>query len=309
MDEYKKKLLQGSFPPNKSSAPESKTESNSQEIKKDESESSSTQPKMIGESGGPWNDRLLDFKQELESEFEIKIKLYKEELKESNRRFFKIAAVVLGLMFGILGAVLWRIAVRQPVVKTHVVVDPQAGPLLEVLKKSVEETKSQSSEAVKQVNDLSAFTLKITQAKNDDRFAFEEILKIGNDDHHAYQSIAQQAVAEIFGAVSQAEAGGPKADILYPWGKESYKDIPFEKFIEIYVQASSLYRPGLLMNLWNHPKFTEPQKLGFLMEVIKSDRSLRALARACQLADQKAHLNRPFTAYAAYLEWWAQNRK
>ncbi|MCM8776359.1 MAG: hypothetical protein NC930_08460 [Candidatus Omnitrophica bacterium] len=170
----------------------------------------------------------------------------------------------------------------------------------------IDQTKRESAQALENLNSVSSFVLLIHQAKNDDRIAFDKILETSHTRGSSYQAIAKTAISQIFSDVSRAE--NAKVKLPDPWSGKSLAELPYEDFKKIYQQAIPLYRPSLLWELYNHPMYTSYQKLSFLADVIRNDSSLKALYTACKLVDQVAGLNKPFTAYSSYLDWWTQNK-
>ncbi len=151
---------------------------------------------------------------------------------------------------------------------------------------------------------LSDFMLLELRAKNDDRKAFESLLALSRDRSHEYREIASQAVSQVFILVTSLNVQDPSLGNREA-APAAY--LSLEQFKAAYGEAVPLNRPRLLSELWASQQFTEAQKTAFLIDVIRNDTSLRALAWACRLLDEKAKIYKPFTAYEKYLEWGAQN--
>ncbi len=152
---------------------------------------------------------------------------------------------------------------------------------------------------------LSDFMLLELRAKNDDRKAFESLLAVSRDRSHEYREIASQAVSQIFILVTSLNVQDPTLGGSQETPPAAY--LSLDQFKAAYAEAVSLNRPRLLSEFWTSKQFTEAQKEAFLIDVIRNDTSLRALAWACRLLDEKAKIYKPFTAYEKYLEWGAQN--
>ncbi|HTL46559.1 MAG TPA: hypothetical protein VL688_00680 [Verrucomicrobiae bacterium] len=188
--------------------------------------------------------------------------------------------------------------------------DEQVGkilaPLSEKASQEIERLGAESSRALTAVQDLEAFELLVVQAKNDDRQAFERLLAVSRDRSHKFREIAGQAVAQIFLEADSRDRSARTADALDPVKSKAY--LSFQDFKTSYEGVIPLLRPKMLSMFWDSTQFSEEQKLGFLASVIRSDKSLMALVRACTLMDKKAQLHRPFTAYDKYLEWWDSSK-
>lgn len=185
-------------------------------------------------------------------------------------------------------------------------VDETLLPYVKEVQSLTSRVRYESETSIKNLNSVSAFMLLESRAQNDDRVAFEELLKISRDRNDPFRDLAKQASIRIFTELSSAETGKMMPD--YPL-KDKLKGLTLHEFKKVYRESIPLYRAFILEDFWANALYTKPEKLGFLAEVIGRDTSLRALQKACQLMDREAMLYKPFTAYEVYLNWWVANQK
>lgn len=164
---------------------------------------------------------------------------------------------------------------------------------------------AQGAAVLAELRSLSDFMLLELKAKNDDRKAFEELLAVSRDRNHSYRELAAQAVSQVFIQVTALNVQDPSLSSDKTGQEPSSSYVSFDQFKAGYRDAVSLNRPRLLSEMNASRQFNDAQKTAFLLEVIRSDTSLRAMAWACRLLDEKAKIYKPFTAYEKYLEWGA----
>jgi|GEM_PF-4875536 len=165
---------------------------------------------------------------------------------------------------------------------------------------------AQGAAVLAELKGLSDFMLLELKAKNDDRKAFEELLAVSRDRNHSYRELAAQAVSQVFIQVTSLNIQDPSLGPEKAGQEPSSSYVSFDQFKAGYRDAVSLNRPKLLSEMNASRQFNDAQKTAFLLEVIRGDTSLRAMAWACRLLDEKAKIYKPFTAYEKYLEWGAQ---
>lgn len=179
-------------------------------------------------------------------------------------------------------------------------------PSAEKMDAGAKKLEAQGEAVLSRLKGLSEFMLLELRAKNDDRKAFEELLTVSRDRAHPYREIAAQAVSQIFILVTSLNVQDPS--LAAREGEPSAASyVSFDQFKATYRDALSLNRPRLLSEMNASRQFNDAQKTAFLLEVIRGDSSLRAMAWACRLLDEKAKIYKPFTAYEKYLEWGARS--
>jgi len=143
------------------------------------------------------------------------------------------------------------------------------------------------------------------RAGNDDRHAFDNLLKIADTDGHPFREVAQET---INAAVSNI-AFSIRLGATVPWKPGiDPKTLPMVRFRHAYVEVPRMLRPDVLSALWSSEMPSKRQKLKFLAQIMRSDDSLRAVDRACRLMNQEAKLDQNFLGVSNYLRWWKENR-
>lgn len=149
---------------------------------------------------------------------------------------------------------------------------------------------------------LSAFNLILTRANNDDRKAFDELLRIANTPDHPYKEIATSAVVSVvsnsglFLSISEGD-----------WIKFSFdpKTASLEDYRVLMMRSRPDVQASALDALWAQERFSKFEKLNFSAETISQTQSIRVLMDACQKVNSEAKLDKNILAYPLYLQWWA----
>jgi hypothetical protein len=177
-------------------------------------------------------------------------------------------------------------------------------------KSQLEEAKGlvrKAETSVDQLQNTVDFNLLLTKARNDDREAFDRIVKLAEETGPFQKSafdLAVQIAIEVNPLVSV------RIDPEVPWGNYAVdpKVDQMENLLKIYPSIHSVLRPNFISQIWSQERFPKQKRMDFLYEIIKSDGSLRALDRGCTLMNKEAKINKNILAAKEYLEWWQTNR-
>ena len=174
------------------------------------------------------------------------------------------------------------------------------------LKTVQESLTSETKAAAQSLQELLTLMETVARADNDDRKAFEELLKISRSREHPYRATANLAVQRIYFQVLREtyQDGNLPPEVMGPWSGIR----TLSEYKRAYQREPALYRHVRLQALWQDELFPLSGKLDFLADVIREETSLRALAAAVSLMNRDAGLDNPFTAYEKYLDWWAAHR-
>ena len=161
--------------------------------------------------------------------------------------------------------------------------------------------------SVDQLRNTVDFNLLLTKARNDDRQAFYQIVKLA-EEKGPFQETALDAAGQIVIEVNPLFS--VRIDPEVPWGNYALdpKLDEMEKLLKIYPSIPSVLRPNYISQIWSQERFPKQRRMDFLYEVIKSDRSLRALDRACTLMNKEAKINKNILGAKEYLQWWQDSR-
>jgi len=177
-------------------------------------------------------------------------------------------------------------------------------------KSQVEEVKGlvkKAETSVDQLRNTVDFSLLLTKVRNDDRQAFDQIMKLAEEKGpfwKTFYDVAVQIAMEVDPFVSA------RIDPEVPWKRYAAdpKLDQMEKLLKIYSSIPSVFKPDFISQIWSQERFPKQRRMDFLYEVIKSDRSLRALHRACALMNEEAKINKNILLAKQYLHWWEANR-
>lgn len=161
--------------------------------------------------------------------------------------------------------------------------------------------------SVDQLRNTVDFNLLLTKARNDDRQAFDQIVKLA-EEKGPFQKTAFDVAVQI--AIEVNPLVSVRINPEVPWGNYAVdpKLDQMEKLLKIYPSIHSVVRPNYISQIWSQERFPKQRRMDFLYEVIKSDGSLRALDRACTLMNKEAKINKNILGAKEYLQWWQANR-
>jgi hypothetical protein len=169
----------------------------------------------------------------------------------------------------------------------------------------VNDFKDETNKQLSEINKITDFSMLLFAAQNGDRNAFDSMINLSRADNKfsKFSIMAAQDITDtMYSTIS--------LDIKFNWEGRNINpdDLSIDEFSTIYNDVHYRLRPFLLSELWKSNKFTKKEKLEFLYSVIKTDSSLKALKKACQLMDKEAELNKNILAYKLYLKWWEDNK-
>ena len=166
-------------------------------------------------------------------------------------------------------------------------------------------TKAENS--IDQLQNTVGFNLLLTKARNDDREAFDQIVKLA-EKTGPFQKTASNVAVQI--AIEVNPLVSVRIDPEVPWGNYHVdpKVDQMENLLKIYPSIHPVFRPSFISQIWSQERFPKQKRLDFLYEIIKSDGSLRALDRACTIMNKEAKINKYILGAKEYLEWWHTNR-
>ena len=157
---------------------------------------------------------------------------------------------------------------------------------------------------------INEFMMTVINAQNGYRKALDQLHKWSNDDsfllnHQAWQ--AWKDIAKKYNPYLNNKIGTP-----LPWKEGT--DPSTLTFIDLkrnYQGQDSLsdYKPALINYIWMRNDISEGERMEFLVEIIKSDDSLKAVNVAGQLFWKAAKLkSRIFSSEEDLSKWWEENK-
>jgi hypothetical protein len=161
--------------------------------------------------------------------------------------------------------------------------------------------------AVDQLRSTVDFNLILIKARNDDREAFDQLVRLA-EKKGPFQVISSNAAVQIAFEVNPMVT--VRIDPQMPWKEYSLdpKKDSLKKLLAAYPSIYPIFKPSYISEIWSQDRFTKQSRLDFLYEIIKSDKSLHALDRACVLMNQEAKINKNIFGAELYLQWWQANK-
>jgi hypothetical protein len=179
----------------------------------------------------------------------------------------------------------------------------------EDVENKVKQIDSALEKASSQTNELSSlldFTNTVVAAQNDDRRAFDRLKSWSESGEYQYSKEAAQAYQKVMDDHSKPwTIGGFKV----PW-KEGFdpSKLSIDSLAAQYAAAPPQLRPALLEYVWGRSDISKKSRMGFMMDVMRTDSSLAAVEFAGRYFTSGADLKIKPLAVDYLYEWWQKNR-
>ena len=171
----------------------------------------------------------------------------------------------------------------------------------------IDDTLQKASKTVSELKLISEFATTVLDAQNDNRKAFDRLSKWSGNSSNPFSSRARDAWMTIYRSHSLPYYVSYNTQLWkseFDRSKLSIKD--FRKIY--YEQISSDLRPSLIQYIWERNDISKKDKMQFLIDIVQSDESLRAVEYAGRLFTQGAGLNASPLQVDLMLKWWQENK-
>ncbi|MBN2131626.1 MAG: hypothetical protein JW741_19160 [Sedimentisphaerales bacterium] len=172
---------------------------------------------------------------------------------------------------------------------------------------SLEESLAAATSVLSRLTSTNRFMETVVAAQNDDRVAFDQLELWANDpsDECHDQSLA------AWMAILEDNSAGPffiPTDKL-PW-KEGYdpSQLNLDELRERYHKLPALLRPALINYIGKREDLNKLDRLDFMMEVMKSDPSLKVVRYAGYYFNKGTNQHIKPLAVSYLSEWWSEHR-
>lgn len=174
--------------------------------------------------------------------------------------------------------------------------------------KGIDDTLQKASRTVSELKLISEFATTVLDAQNDNRKAFDRLSKWSGDSSNPFSSRARDAWMTIYRSHSlpyyvSSKIGLWKAE--FDQSKLTIND--FRKIYHESIKTADL-KPSFIEYIWNRNDISKRDKMQFLIEIIESDESLRAVEYAGRIFTQGAGLNASPLQVDLMLKWWQENK-
>ena len=151
------------------------------------------------------------------------------------------------------------------------------------------------------------FSETVLAAMSDSRPAFDKLADLMNDKNGPFSKESEQAWIMIV-----RHHGNPFA-FIYPvqWNKNvDPSKLSFAQLRHAYEMAADPLKPGIIEYLWSRKDIPKIDRLDYMMQIIRSDRSLIAVEYAARsfMLGTNFHKFAPLQTQALF-EWWVKHRK
>ncbi len=172
----------------------------------------------------------------------------------------------------------------------------------------INESLERASKLVGDLKQLSEFNLLLTRAANDDRLAFDEVIRKSEGADEPFKTMSARWL------ISQTST-----DFLLVGGMGTnellHLSVPF------YIDRATIaeYRGAILKNnsdvattilgaLWAQERFSKYDRLTLVVDVIKTTESIRVLTDACRIVSNESKIKLNIVRWKQYPEWWDKVR-
>jgi len=166
---------------------------------------------------------------------------------------------------------------------------------LESVEKDREEFKKQSE-----------FTITVISAQNDDRLAFDQLKRWSEDKAYHFNQQASKAWQSI---LDEHASPFTLSGFTVPWKEGADPSVlTIDDIRANYEQANSYIRLALTEYAWNREDFSKKEKMNFLVDVIKEDKSLKVVEYASRLFQKESKQRIKPLAIEPILKWWEEHK-
>jgi hypothetical protein len=179
----------------------------------------------------------------------------------------------------------------------------QAEQKLSSLDKAVDE----GNRAVLSLREYTAFNSTVLAAQNDDRRAYDQLWKFGDDETSPFRKAATQAVQTI---MDQHNPSIVRGGFTVPW-KEGVdpQRLTAAEIWEAYRQAPPDVRIAVLEFMWQkRTDIPKKERLGFLADALRNEESLNVVEYAGRWFAQGTGDQLKPLAIPQHLKWWDENK-
>lgn len=172
--------------------------------------------------------------------------------------------------------------------------------------KNIDDILKKASAALSELQVISEFTTTVILAQNDDRDAFDQLKLWAKDKSYPLSGRAKQAWVKI---LELHDPGMYSSRFTIPWreGLDPSK-LTLDDLRKTYKSTPPLLKPALLEYIWNRQDVSKAERMAFLAEVIRGEKSLKALEYAGRYFAQGANLKLRPLAIEKFLAWWEENK-
>ncbi|RFP02038.1 hypothetical protein BGC31_11875 [Komagataeibacter xylinus] len=167
---------------------------------------------------------------------------------------------------------------------------------------------SEASVTLSSLKEEEEFRALVIAAQNDNRASYDKLAKIAMDKENRFSMEAIDAYRTVARSHSSA---------MYTSGFKNYwkqgidpSKFSFSDLQQIYHQTPAQIRPAILEYIWRRNDIPKLSRMDFMIDVVKTDRSLTAVEYASRYFLEGGNLGQEMSpmAFDSLYEWWAKHR-
>ena len=122
-----------------------------------------------------------------------------------------------------------------------------------------------------------------------------------------YLEMVQSAIVKIRTSYRGLTSPGY---LEFPWSKINVdpNSVLFPELCKLYNSIPTKFHPALISLIWNKKEISKKEKMQFLIEVLKNDKSLTAEYFAGNYLSEESSIKWDPFIIKPFLDWWEQNK-
>lgn len=182
----------------------------------------------------------------------------------------------------------------------------QIAPQLKKINENLVHTDSLFSKFQSEFQSLSEFHELAIHVKNDNRFAFDRLMKISADSSN---SRSLQALALVNNLPSElAVSNLLRSSVNWKGLGIDPKTADISMFEGIMPKLRPLHNIGVMETVWEAQHLSKKERIQFLIDIMINTPSLRCLDIACDLLNEESKVGLNILRWQRYVEWWEANK-
>ena len=171
----------------------------------------------------------------------------------------------------------------------------------------IQQSVTKASSSLTELETMSEFMMTVLAAENDDRKAFDKLEEWSNDESNKFSAQAKRAWDSILDAHSSPLVMEP-GDVPWKKGIDPSK-FSLSDLKDDYEKMPEWIKPALLKYIWGREDFRKVDRLDFMMTVMKTDLSLKAVEQAGRYFTAGTEQKIKPLAVGHLSEWWKEHRE
>lgn len=171
----------------------------------------------------------------------------------------------------------------------------------------VAKTATNAQKDVRRLQDVTDFSLTVIAAQNDNRRSYDQLWAWSEDSLFTFQKLATQAVQTI---MDQHNPAMVRSGFSVSWNESvDPQKLSLPELWQAFKKAPPHIRLGILEFVWEkRTDISKRDRLQFLVDVLRSDESLRLIEYAGRYFAQGTGDKYKPIAIGPHLKWWEENK-